>query len=171
MVLVLNNLLNGLAVSDTEKIIKDALIHQTEMYIDILSYSDIMLHSYRKLAHFLFSNFPSMRPLLYPFDASSYLLKLIKREVLMEAQEYESNNAFMHFLRRIQALLFWDVSEVQRKNIIMSEAKEIIIDRKKSQIQERLFLRNEKIKEQDFIKKIVKTLNKSQRESTNEEFS
>ena len=89
----------------------------------------------------------------------------------MEAEEYESNNAIMHFLRKIQALLFWDVSEDQRKNIIMSEAKQIIIDRKKNQIQERLFLRKEKIKEQDFIKKIVKTLNKVQRESTNEEVS
>ena len=185
MVLVLNNLLNGLAVSDTEKIIKDALIHQTEMYIDILSYSDVMLHSYNNLANFLFSKFQSMRPILYLFDANSYLMIDSdlsknngtsyefeeKREILMEAEEYESNNAFMHFLKKLQALLFWDVSEVQRKNIIMSEAKQIIIDRKKSQIQERLFLRNEKIKEQDFIKKIVTTLNKLQRESADEEFS
>ena len=182
--LVLNNLLNGLAVSDTEKIIKEAAVQQTEMYINILSYSDIILHSYKNFAHFLFSNFQSMRPLLYLFDARSYLMIGLdssennetrdefeeKREVLMKTEEWECDNLCICFLRKVQSLLFWYVSEVQRKNIIIGEAKQIIIDRKKGQIQERLFLRNEKIKELDFIKKIVNTIHNLKRDSSTDEF-
>ena len=67
----------------------------------------------------------------------------------------------------------WNVSEVKRKNNIIEEAKEIIIDKKKAQIQERLFSKKEKIKEIDFIKKIERKIEEKlrKRDSATEKFS
>ena len=67
----------------------------------------------------------------------------------------------------------WNVSEVKRKNNIIEEAKEIIIDKKKAQIQERLFFKKEKIKEIDFIKKIERKIEEKlrKRDSATEKFS
>ena len=67
----------------------------------------------------------------------------------------------MYFMRKIKELLLWDVSETERKNEIVSEAKQILIDRKRTQIQQRLFEKNEEIKQMKFIKQIINALEKS----------
>ena len=175
IILVLNNLLNGLAVSDTEDIMKHAMVLQEDMYIESLSYSDSILYGYRSIAHFLFSRFPFLQPFLMLFDAKGYMLirlgghsensddfDIEKREVEMITPEPKSIETVSgYFWKKLKGLSWWDNSEIERKNRIILEAKQILIDRKRIQIQQRLFDKNEKIKQKELIKQIIATLENS----------
>ena len=107
-VLVLNNLLNGLAVSDTEQIMEHAMVLQEDMYIESLSYSDSILYSYRSIAHFMFSRFQFLRPFLIMFDAKGYMLinlggnsddfHIEKREVEMSTSEQKATLFLLHLI-------------------------------------------------------------------------
>ena len=149
-----------------------AMVLQEDMYIESLSYSDSILYSYRSIAHFMFSRFQFLRPFLIMFDAKGYMLinlggnsddfHIEKREVEMSTSEQNAiETVFVYFCRKIAELLMWDNSEIERKHGIVSEAKQILIDRKRVQIQQRLFEKNEEIKQMKLIEKIISTLNKS----------
>jgi hypothetical protein len=175
IVLVLNNLLNGLAVSDTEKIVQHAKVLQEDMYIESLSYSDRILFSYRSIAHFMFTRFPFLQRFLMLFDAKGYMLINLGRNSensdgfntekceaeMITTEQNADETIIMYFLRKLKELFLWDNSETGRKNRIVSEAKQILVDRKRVQFQQRLFEKNEEIKQMKFIEKIINTLNKS----------
>ena len=154
LVLVLNNLLNGLAVSDTDKIMNDAMILHHKMYIDILAYSDCIVHSMKKFSLLIFEGFKCFRPFLYIFDTTSYLLmdseKSVqrghfcseKREIEMGTQERIKENTLMWASRKLFEFLSWDISDIETKNAIVSEAKQILIDRKKEEIQQSILVKS-----------------------------
>ena len=150
MVLVLNNLLNGLAVSDTDKIMKDATILHYTTYVDILAYSDSILHTFRSICCIIHKRLRFLRPLLHAFDVQGYLLmesdfsgsddmaSTKGFEVYLDSRERKRENVLMWSLRKISEFLSWHNSDRVTINNIVMEAKQIMINHRKDEIHEKI---------------------------------
>ena len=150
MVLVLNNLLNGLAVSDTDKIMKDATILHYTTYVDILTYSDSILHTFRSICRIIHTRVWFLRRLLHALDVQDYLLMESDFsgsddmagtkgfEVDLDFKERKTENVLMWSLRKISDFLSWHNSDRPTINNIVMEARQIMKNHRKDEIQERI---------------------------------
>ena len=152
MVLVLNNLLNGLAVSDTKKILKDAEVLHLQMYIDHVAYNDYLVYSYRDFSQAVCTKIPYLGKIMNAFDpANTYLLlnskyfdygedrdgRIERRELKMKMPECttDRNRSIFH---KVFEYLNWKHSERSRLQKIFSEARQILLDIKKLQMQDKI---------------------------------
>ena len=133
IVLVLNNLLNGLAVNDIEKINNDAAILHLQMYVDSIVYSDYILGAYKSVAERIGKIFPGLLPLMNTFD-------LTKRYTLFSSKEFDFGNHSEAIANREIKLKFksapitpvtCEEKECIQSNTIISEAKKILLRRRK----------------------------------------
>ena len=169
--LVLNNLINGLAVCDTGRIMENAAIRHQQMFVDILSYSDYMVHSSRYCAHFLYKKFKCCRPLFHLFDTTELLLIESKcsgnaigccaqnREVQFVRTEKVKETSWREYcLQRFNEVLLWDVSDVIMKNEIILEGKKILIERKKNEITQYLRKKEERNQRLELVKLVAERI-------------
>ena len=121
------------------------------MYIDCIAYMDYSVYLYKNIAQFIFIIFrkiPCLKSILYNFDPtknflllnSKYFDDLEKRELAMSFPEdkidsYWSKNFNVFGLN-------W-VSDYDRSNGIITEARQILLDVKKLEIEKRLAERKE----------------------------
>ena len=133
IVLVLNNLLNGLAVNDIEKINNDAAILHLQMYVDSIVYSDYILGAYKSVAQRIGRTFPRLLPLVNTFD-------LTKRYMLFSSKEFDFGNDSeaidnreikLKFKSAPIAAVTCEEKECIQSNTIISEAKKILLNRRK----------------------------------------
>ena len=60
----------------------------------------------------------------------------------MGTQERIKENTLMWASRKLFEFLSWDISDIETKNAIVSEAKQILIDRKKEEIQQSILVKS-----------------------------